>query len=516
MSNGTENVSRGLNLHGIRFKTGLYFFVMTMGIMAILIIMQITFFGMYYQRTKSEELKRLGDSIVEEYTRRGKNPDFAKFVYQTSFTYGMTVSFFKVDYRVENGTVTVDGDTFENVLTSASFGGADEAAAQEGVISIGAEYFRKLESDEPFVYISNVAKNQSYAVYGAKISDRELGEVYMYMSTPMVLSTFMRTTMRGQTYLSALLCLLLSFILSWFISERIARPVKNFSATARRLAAGDYNVKFEGNGLSEMDDLAETLNYATEEMGKTEQLRRDLLANVSHDLRTPLTMVKAYAEMIRDISGGDRKKRESHSQTIIDEADRLTNLVNDIQNLSKLQAGTETVERRDVDLGTLANTVLERFDIYSSKEGYTFHKETETDCVIVADEPKIEQVLYNLIGNAINYTGDDKTVTVYVKKRSGKVYFGVRDTGKGIEPDEIDTVWERYYRSSQSKRKSVGTGLGLSIVKNILMLHGAEYGIRSEVGRGSLFWFSMLSKEEIIRREQEAATESVKKKKKKK
>ncbi len=493
MSGIGDNEIRRFDLHGIRFKTWLYFFVMTVGIMAVLLVMQVSFFAAYYRNTKSDELKRIGDGLIEEYSSRPSKKEFSELVYNTSFAYGMTASFFQVDYKVDGSAVTVDSDSFVNLLTSANFvGGQGDEASAEGVISIGAEYFRRLDGGAPFVYISTISKNQSYAVYGAKINDPVIGDVCMYLSTPLTLSTFMRTTMRGQAYLSCLLCLILSLILSWFISERIARPVKDFSQTARKLAKGDYTVKFEGNGLSEIEDLAETLNYATEEMGKTEQLRRDLLANVSHDLRTPLTMVKAYAEMIRDISGGDEKKRLSHSQTIIDEADRLTNLVNDIQNLSKLQAGTETVEMGDVDLGVLVNTVLERFDIYSSKDGYVFKKEVDPDCPpVVGDEAKIEQVLYNLIGNAINYTGEDKTVTVYVKSRDDKVYFGVRDTGKGIAPDEIDSVWERYYRASQSKRKSVGTGLGLSIVKNILQLHGAKYGIESKVGEGSLFWFSM-------------------------
>ncbi len=498
MSCFDENEIRRFNLHGIRFKTWLYFFFMTVAIIAVLLVMQVSFFAVYYRNTKSDELKRIGDGLIEEYSRQPSKKEFSEFVYQTSFAYGMTASFFQIDYTVDGNTVTVDNDTFVNLLTSANFVGDQTGeASAEGVISIGAEYFRRLDGGEPFVYISSVSKNKSFAVYGAKLKDPVVGDVCMYLSTPLTLSKFMITTMRGQAYLSCLLCLVLSLVLSWFISERIARPVKDFSFTARKLAKGDYSVKFEGNGLSEIEDLADTLNYATEEMGKTEQLRRDLLANVSHDLRTPLTMVKAYAEMIRDISGGDEKKRLSHSQTIIDEADRLTNLVNDIQNLSKLQAGTETVEMRDVDLGSLTNTVLERFDIYSSKENYVFRKEIDADClIIIGDEAKIEQVLYNLIGNAINYTGEDKTVTVYVKSRDNKVFFGVRDTGKGIAPEEIDSVWERYYRASQSKRKSVGTGLGLSIVKNILQLHGAEYGIRSTVGEGSLFWFSMPVKQE--------------------
>lgn len=486
-----------LGLHGMRFKTWLYFFLMTIGIMALLIIMQISFFSLYYKNAKRKELRTVGASIIDEYYKMTDTREFYRYVYQTSFASGMTVSFFNVEYKVEGDAVTVYNETFKNILTSAQYGPeASSTVAQEGIVAVvGEEYFRKLDGGEPFDYVLSTGQNQSYAVYGAKIRGTQYGDVCMYVSTPLRLSSTMRTTQRWQALLSWLLCLVLSIILSWIISDRIARPVRDFSLAARRLAKGDYDVKFESNGLVEIQDLAETLNYATEEMGKTEQLRRDLLANVSHDLRTPLTMVKAYAEMIRDISGGDEKKRLSHSQTIIDEADRLTSLVDDIQNLSKLQARTEPLKKDDVDLASLAGIVLERFDIYSSKEGYVFIKEIDENCPpVVADAAKIEQVLYNLIGNAVNYTGDDKTVTVYVKNREKEVYFGVRDTGKGIAEEEIDSVWERYYRASQSKRKSVGTGLGLSIVKNILVLHGAEYGVSSTIGEGSLFWFTLPKK----------------------
>ncbi len=214
------------------------------------------------------------------------------------------------------------------------------------------------------------------------------------------------------------------------------------------------------------------------------------MANVGHDLRTPLTMVKAYAEMIRDISGSDELKRNQHSQVIIDEADRLTGLVNDILNLSKLQSGTDALELRSTDLRVLAKMVVERFSVYSERDGYTFRFEADEDCFAYCDSKRIEQVIYNLIGNAVSYTGN-KTVDIRVSRVENKVRASVRDYGSGIAPEDLDKVWDRYYRANQSKRAVVGSGLGLSIVKNILTLHKAEFGVSSRLGEGTEFWFEL-------------------------
>ena len=214
------------------------------------------------------------------------------------------------------------------------------------------------------------------------------------------------------------------------------------------------------------------------------------MANVSHDLRTPLTIVKAYTERIRDISYRDEQKRNEHCKVIIDEVDRLTNLVNDILELSKLQSGTLELNKSKVDLSYIATTVLERFAILKEK-GYNLILECDDNAFVECDSSMIEQVMYNLIGNAVSYTGEDKVVKISVKKEDGKVVVKVTDTGKGIAPSEKEKVWDRYYRASQTKRAVHGSGIGLSIVKSLLIAHSAEYGIDSVINNGSTFWFSL-------------------------
>ncbi len=290
--------------------------------------------------------------------------------------------------------------------------------------------------------------------------------------------------------IGTLTVLVLACIFSFLASRFQTKRLKDFSSRAKRVAAGDYTVRFSGGGYNEYENLAVALNAATDNLKKSEKLQRDIIANVSHDIRTPLTMIRANAEMIRDLPL-DEAKRNKTAGVIIAEADRLAGLVNDVLNYSKLQSGVTGFDFAPYDFSQIASEVLDRFDIIRTRDGIKFVREIEPNAVARCDKQKIEQVLYNLISNAINYCGEDKTVIIRVLKADGKVRVEVSDHGRGIEQNELDSVWDRYYRSEHSTRTVVGTGLGLSICKSILIAHDAEYGVLSELGKGSTFWFEV-------------------------
>ena len=214
------------------------------------------------------------------------------------------------------------------------------------------------------------------------------------------------------------------------------------------------------------------------------------MANVSHDLKTPLTMIKAYAEMSRDLCGNDKQKRDKNMNIIIEEVDRLTILVNDILTLSKVQSNIEALEYQEFDLVELINNILKRYNILIEKENYKFIFKNKKPIMINADKIKLEQVIYNLINNAINYTGDDKKVTIKIKNIDGNIKVEIIDTGKGIDDKDIPYIWDKYYKNKKKhKRNLIGTGLGLSIVKSILELHNYEYGVNSIKDKGTTFYF---------------------------
>lgn len=289
-------------------------------------------------------------------------------------------------------------------------------------------------------------------------------------------------------YISVIL-VLLSLGVAWILSRNISKSIIKVNQAAKELASANYDVSFEAKDYREIAELSDTLNYATEELSKTENFQRELLANVSHDLRTPLTMIIAYSEIMRDLPG---ENTPENVQVVIEESKRLTALVNDMLDVSKLQAGVLALEKREYNLTGSIQSVLGRFAKLTEQNGYEISFNYEEQVLVEADEYKMNQVVYNLINNAINYTGEDKAVKVRQIQNGGIVRIEVTDTGIGIEKAELPYVWERYYKVDKTHKRAVtGTGLGLSIVKNILKLHEACYGVNSEVGKGSTFWFEL-------------------------
>lgn len=349
----------------IKFKTWLYFMLLSFVVLGMLWVVQIVFFNTGYRAMKVSEIRRTGDKMAEILAdRTSLPPNFQQIAN---------------DYAAANGVAVMiarretDGNLFHVLGYAGTLGIADETENESDFINLlfpdgTADVLDRLDaSDGSVCYSDTLGDAGEFIVYGARVSGAA-DMMYVFMLSPVRQSEAAVVVMMDQLLICTVICLFLSIILTYFVANHLSRPIVRFSQVASRLGQGDYSVRFEGNGFTEIDELADTLNYATEEMGKTESLRRDFLANVSHDLRTPLTMVKAYAEMIRDISGNNREKREEHAQVIIDEADRLAALVEDIQNLSKLQSGTVALEKSEFDLGALTRTVIERFGVMAERD----------------------------------------------------------------------------------------------------------------------------------------------------
>ena len=263
--------------------------------------------------------------------------------------------------------------------------------------------------------------------------------------------------------------------------------------TAKKLSKGDYNIVFEKCGYEELDELADTLNKATNSLERTDEIKRELIANVSHDLKTPLTMIKAYSEMIRDLSGDNKEKREEHLKVIIDETDRLTRLVNDMMDLSKIESGIISINKEKINFTEMASSLIDRIKLSNIDTEHTIEYIIPKDLYVLADKTKIEQVLYNLIINAIKHSGEgEKKILIKATATQKRVKVEVIDNGVGISKEDLEHIWDRYYKASDSFTRQVqGSGLGLSIVKNILIKHSSDFGVESELGNGSNFWFDL-------------------------
>ena len=296
-------------------------------------------------------------------------------------------------------------------------------------------------------------------------------------------------TLRSQFLCICIILAVLALATAGLMSKIITKPIVKMNESAKRLAKGEYGTDFTVSGYREIDELADTLNYASKELAQTDTLQKELISNVSHDLRTPLTMIKGYGEVMRDIPG---ENTSENIQIIIDETTRLSDLVNDMLDLSKIKSGTRKPELQPFSLTQTVRETMLRYERLTMQNGYRIEFINDSDTMIYADRGMLLQVIYNLINNAINYTGDDKFVSVKQTVSGDTVRISVTDTGDGIAADELDRIWDRYYKVDKvHKRATVGTGLGLSIVKQVLEIHGAKYGVESELGNGSTFWFEL-------------------------
>ncbi len=297
------------------------------------------------------------------------------------------------------------------------------------------------------------------------------------------------STVRFQLLIISLAMISLSSIIAHLIAKKVAKPLVEINNSAKELAKNNYDVSFNGHGFKEVTELSETLNTAAKELSKVEMLRRELIANISHDLRTPIALIYSYAEMMHDFPD---EVTPEQTEVIMGEATRLTTLINDLLDISKLETGNYDTNKEKYNLTKSIEKTVYRLSEFSKKDGYTIDFIYDEDIYVYADEVKITQAFYNLLLNALTHTGENKIVMVKQTRDSDKVNISISDTGAGIAKEDLSNIWQRYYKVDKTHKRAItGSGLGLSIVKNIISAHNGHCGVNSEVGKGSEFWFEI-------------------------
>lgn len=297
------------------------------------------------------------------------------------------------------------------------------------------------------------------------------------------------STLTVQLYIITGIMILLSVGLALILARRVAKPIVEVNKSAKILAGGSYDTCFSAHGFLEIKELSDTLNTTANELSKVESLRRELMANISHDLRTPLALIYSYAEMMHDFPG---EITSEQTQTIMDETTRLSSLVTDVLDVSRLETGTMELNMSEYNFSNSIKAVVNTVAELVKKDGYVLAFENIGDVNVNADEVKITRAFYNLLINAVNHIGEDKTVTIRQSVEGTNVKIEVIDTGEGVAICDLPYIWDRYYKVDKTHKRAVtGTGLGLSIVRKIIELHGGECGAKSEEKSGSTFWFSL-------------------------
>ena len=317
------------------------------------------------------------------------------------------------------------------------------------------------------------------------------GQYGVIVSTSLAQITTAAEVLRSILGPVALLLLVLDLLFAMLFSRWFTNPIRKLSNGAQEIAAGNYDVAIKVEHHDEIGRLAEDFNYMAAEVKRSAQLEKDILANVSHDLRTPLTLIKGYAETVRDLTGSDDAKRTEQCNIIVDETDRLSTLVNSVMELSKVQSGAEKPNLVDFDMSELCFEVGGRYDALCDKNHWKLDLQADDACPVSADPAMMERVLHNLLGNAFHHIGADGVVVLRAVPQEKGCRIEIEDHGTGIPPEDLPYIFDRYYRARQDSGRT-GTGLGLSITKAILQQHGFAFGVNSAVGKGSTFWFEMV------------------------
>ena len=444
-----------------------YFIVFSIALLVFLWVFQILCLNAFYKVGRTKVLNNSINYLSKNYTEE----DYKDLFDEVSINNDICIELVK-NGRIQYTSSSVD----KKCMTRNNFGLFD---FQNKFINSDLGHSK--------AEIINPNFNNKTLVEGVKLDS----DTYLFVNTSLVPLDDSIKILKNQFIYIAIIILLISVLAAYFISKRLSIPIIKINDKAKRIGAKDYDVVFEDSNILELDELGNTLNDATKELAKTDELRRELMANVSHDLKTPLTLIRAYAEAAKDIDSDKKEKREQDLNIIVSEVERLSLLVNDILDLSKLESNAIKIELEDLNLKELIDSIINKFEILKN-DGYKFIVNCDNDVVVNSDKKKLEQVIYNLVNNAINYAGSDMIITINVLKNDNYVRVEVIDHGKGISDDNLKLIWDKYYKVDKThKRNKYGTGLGLSIVKSICISLNYNYGVESKVNEGTKFYFDI-------------------------
>ncbi|MBL8154555.1 MAG: HAMP domain-containing protein [Anaerolineae bacterium] len=331
----------------------------------------------------------------------------------------------------------------------------------------------------PWTFAGLVGLRQNEAGVGLLLAEQQARQ------TPEVVWQRFRRELALPLGQAALVGLVVAAVLAAFISRTLIGPLAQIETAAASVAKGNFSERVPEVGPPEVLSLAVAFNHMSSEVQRTQQAQQDFVANVSHDLKTPLTSIQGYSQAIMD---GAAKEPSSAARIIHEEAGRLNRMVTDLTDLARLQAGRFSLHLTPVDISKIAAAVGERLMILARDRGLTLHVETERVPVVAGDGDRLAQVFTNLVSNAIKYTPSGGEIWLRSGVGKSGVEVTVQDTGIGIAAEELPRIFERFYQVDKARGPRRGTGLGLAITQEIVEAHGGRISVTSAgPGQGSTF-----------------------------
>lgn len=497
--------------YGIAFKLWASILAMTLLLLVFTLIFQTEFLNDFYYEQEKEQLER--DCIrLANYVARGQN---------------FSIPYYSVMRRVNDIIIITDktgkiiyiegtnkyklGNTFGMKYINKILGG-ENVYEQSKMISNPYSVWPK-EMDtllvgvpvrQPMGYAQENKQrmqenkqriNESYN--GTALPKPEISEAVYIITT----LEYMQTTIeaiRNQFLYIFIVAIILASAISYFLSQSFSNPLKIINNAAMEISKGNYNTKIDLHSSREIKELGDTMNNLAKQLSRVEQIRREFIANVSHEIRTPLSYLQGYSEILMDGLVESEEDRQRYLGIIMDETVRLKTMVNEILQLSQIEAGHIQLQLVPFSMEAMIRRIIDKLLPYASKRNITikFVNISEDVLTCFGDENRIKQVLINLINNAVKHSFDYGDIYIRAFRKDENIYVCIKDFGEGIKAEDLPFIWDRFYTTDKNKSED-STGLGLAIVKNIINAHGCEINVYSTPGEGSEFCFYLPSYSEF-------------------
>lgn len=445
-------------------------------IIGLLWILQAYFFNDYYQNQKLNQMKRYGIQLEEQIKTEGLSQETQAQIEEIG--------------NILNGRITVIDTKGRSVYQNGFMMGAARA------FRIPSDVWRQAQRGETVIY--RIPGHTGFIDTLALLMP--INDYYLLLQTPLqVIEESVSISQQFYVYLF-FVALIVSMLLSGIFSRTITGPLVKLNRVAGEMAKLNFDVRWEDNRGDEIGQLGETINFLTDQLKKSfdelklelmkeknmDKMRKQFVARVSHELQTPISLLRGYTEALQDNMAKDKNEEIEYYQIIDEEIDKLSHMVKDLLDLSQLESGSFKVKMESFEISSLIDGILHKFRMLYKNEGIQFHmKDEDAAYNVLGDEYRIEQVITNLLQNAVAHCPVSGNIIINLENVNEVVRIEVYNEGEPIHKDDIDNIWESFYTGNDEGK---GTGLGLAIVKSVLELHDSNYGVEN-IDDGVVFYF---------------------------
>lgn len=495
-----RNKQQKRKVHSIRGQFAWIFIGLMIGTILLCLMINYLFLGKVYMQSKLDVIHDAYGTIKQAAESDSYDTEeFARELDDVCRSYNMTVCVMDVNSNMKYVSIN-GGERLENRLIGYVFG-----------LSIPFNDQRVIENGDDYVIQRTGQEDKEYLeIYG-----RLNTGISFIMQTP--LSSIQESAKIANRFYALAGCLgaMAGGIIIWFVSRSVTKPILELNNISERMVQLDFEAKYQGKAHNEIDLLGENINKLSDSLEKTiselktannelqrdvekkeaiDEMRKEFLANVSHELKTPIALIQGYAEGLQEEINDDPESRQFYCDVIVDEAAKMNNMVKKLLTLNQLEFGNDVVAMERFDLTALVKNYIQSAAILTKQHEITVRMEEYPPIYAWADEFKIEEVFMNFFSNAVNHCEDDKIIEVKMEQKDGKVRVSVFNTGKPIPEDSIHHIWEKFYKVDKARtREYGGSGVGLSIVKAIMESMNQQFGVNN-YNNGVEFWFELETK----------------------